>query len=992
MALPFQALGARGLRSSRGPSGAALRRLLPSSNLRSVVGPSCCAARPKLDCGLGGHPACPQRREGPPGALPSARAAALSALSRLAGAPGGPTSCAAVEPSGAAVLAGVGGRRGFAVGVFERTKPHMNIGTIGHVDHGKTTLTAAITKVLSTRGNTEFKSYAEIDKSPEEQKRGITINATHVEYETAKRHYGHVDCPGHADYVKNMITGAAQMDGAILVVSAYDGPMPQTREHILLSKQVGVPRLVVYLNKMDMAEDMELVDLVEMEVRELLSFYDFPGDDTPFVKGSALKALNGEEGEYGVDSILRLMEASAENACDAFIPEPERKADLPLILPVEQVLSIPGKGTVLTGRVEQGTLKGGEAVEIVGIRDKPIKAQIGALEMFRKTLDEAQAGDQVGALVKGVKRDDIKRGMVVGAPGYLKTFKKFSADIYVLKEEEGGRKKPFFSYYRPQAFIRTGDMACTITLPERMEMVLPGDRASVEVELLHPVALQEGLRFARSRCFLGLSHLTSSRSLCSAAASPPSAKLSDPPSASRQRPSGSGDPYDVFIVGGGVTGTALLYELSAFTNLKKLALVERRPAFGIVQSNPKNNSQTIHCGDIETNYTLQKARTVKRQADMLRNFATKLPAAVRDKIIYKFPKMALAVGPEECDFMEKRFHVFKDVFTNVKLINKRQICEVEPRVGMKNSHEERPEDLCAMFIPDEHTGVDYINLAEAFVAQAKAMAGDKTLDLALNTEVKDIKREADDLFSIHTNHGVKQARFVVVSACGHSLLFAQRMGYGLQYSCLPMAGSFYFTKQMLNGKVYTVQDTRLPFAAVHGDPDVVATGMTRFGPTALPLPLLERFNLSTLPDFARVVNPDWNLVQVYLDLLNTSHMRNYVLRNFLFEVPVLNVKLFTKDVKKIVPSIKEEDLTCARGFGGVRPQLIDKNQKKLLLGEGKIMTGKNIIFNITPSPGGTTCLGTAETDVKEICKQLGGKLDEAAFKKVLLDGEYAVMN
>ncbi|XP_026190126.1 uncharacterized protein LOC34617844 [Cyclospora cayetanensis] len=358
-----------------------------------------------------------------------------------------------------------GPTRGFAVGVFERNKPHMNIGTIGHVDHGKTTLTAAITKVLSTRGKTEFKSYAEIDKSPEEQKRGITINATHVEYETANRHYGHVDCPGHADYVKNMITGAAQMDGAILVVSAYDGPMPQTREHILLSKQVGVPRLVVYLNKMDMAEDMELVDLVEMEVRELLSFYEFPGDDTPFIRGSALKALNGEGGEYGVDSVLKLMEA-----CDAFIPEPERKADLPLILPVEQVLSIPGKGTVLTGRIEQGTLKGGEAVEIVGVREKPIKAQIAALEMFKKTLDEARAGDQ--------------------------TYKKFSADIYVLKEDEGGRKKPFFSYYKPHAFIRTGDMACTITLPEGKDMAMPGDSVQVEVELLHPVALQEGLRFA----------------------------------------------------------------------------------------------------------------------------------------------------------------------------------------------------------------------------------------------------------------------------------------------------------------------------------------------------------------------------------------------------------------------------------------------------------------------------------------------------------------
>ncbi|PHJ18001.1 translation elongation factor tu [Cystoisospora suis] len=382
-------------------------------------------------------------------------------------------------------------RRGLAVGVFQRTKPHLNIGTIGHVDHGKTTLTAAITKVLSDLGRADFRSYAEIDKSPEEQKRGITINATHVEYETEKRHYGHVDCPGHADYVKNMITGAAQMDGAILVVSAYDGPMPQTREHILLSKQVGVPRLVVFLNKMDMVEDHELVELVEMEVRELLSFYNFPGDETPFIKGSALKALNNDQGEYGVQTVLDLMKA-----CDEFIPEPERKADLPLVIPVESVLSIPGKGTVATGRVEQGTAKMNEAIEIVGVRDKPLKAQIAALEMFRKTLDDAQAGDQVGCLLKGIKKDDVKRGMVLGAPGYLKTFKKFECDLYVLKEEEGGRKKPFFSHYRPQAFIRTGDMACTITLPENTEMAMPGDRVSCTVELLHPIALHEGLRFA----------------------------------------------------------------------------------------------------------------------------------------------------------------------------------------------------------------------------------------------------------------------------------------------------------------------------------------------------------------------------------------------------------------------------------------------------------------------------------------------------------------
>ncbi|OEH75582.1 FAD malate-dehydrogenase [Cyclospora cayetanensis] len=461
-------------------------------------------------------------------------------------------------------------------------------------------------------------------------------------------------------------------------------------------------------------------------------------------------------------------------------------------------------------------------------------------------------------------------------------------------------------------------------------------------------------------------------------------------------------------------------------DLRRLGLVERRSAFGVVQSNPRNNSQTIHCGDIETNYTLrelflassergtclrgtdnvEKARVVKRQADMLRNFATKLPPSVRDKVVFRFPKMALAVGPEECDFMEKRFKIFRELFTSLQLINKQQICEVEPRVGLRSSNFERPEEVCAMYVPNEYTGVDYVHLAEAFVEQAKALGSDKAsaraeplmhlkyihkIDLGLNTEVLEIRREREDLFSIRTNRGVKQARFVVVSACGHSLLFAQRMGYGLQYSCLPMAGSFYFTERMLNGKVYTVQDSRLPFAAVHGDPDVVAQGLTRFGPTALPLPLLERFNICTLPDFLRVVNPDLNLLKVYIELLNTRHMRNYVLRNFLFEVPVLNHHLFAKDVSKIVPSIKPEDLKYAKGFGGVRPQLIDKEQKKLLLGEGKIMTGENIIFNITPSPGGTTCLGTAQTDLKEIVKQLGAEFNEKAFNKTLLDGEYPVV-
>jgi len=329
--------------------------------------------------------------------------------------------------------------RGFATAVFSRDKPHMNIGTIGHVDHGKTTLTAAITKVQADQGRAQFKGYDQIDRAPEEKKRGITINQSHVEYESNLRHYGHVDCPGHADYVKNMITGAAQMDGAILVVSGYDGPMPQTREHILLSRQVGVPRLVVFLNKMDMVEDLELVDLVELEVREMLDMYQFPGDDTPFIRGSALKALNGDTGEYGVPAIEQLMEA-----VDTFIPEPPRDVDKPFAMAIEGVLSIPGKGTVATGRIERGIVKAGENIEIVGIKDKPLKASVVGIEMFHKTLDQGQAGDQCGIMLKGVKRNDISRGQVLCAPGSLKTYSNFDADIYVLKEDEGGRKKPFF--------------------------------------------------------------------------------------------------------------------------------------------------------------------------------------------------------------------------------------------------------------------------------------------------------------------------------------------------------------------------------------------------------------------------------------------------------------------------------------------------------------------------------------------------------------------
>lgn len=381
--------------------------------------------------------------------------------------------------------------RCFAVGTYSRDKPHLNIGTIGHVDHGKTTLTAAITKCRADKGMAKFSAYDQIDKAPEEKKRGITINQAHVEYESDKRHYGHVDCPGHADYVKNMITGAAQMDGAILVVSAYDGPMPQTREHILLSKQVGVPKLVVFLNKMDMVEDMELVELVELEIREMLDMYGFPGDDTPFIMGSALKALNGDEGEYGVPAIDKLVEA-----VDSFIPDPDRAVDKPFLMAIEQVMSITGKGTVATGRIERGVVSSGEAVEIVGVKEKTTKATVSGIEMFHKTLDRGEAGDQCGIMLKGIKKADISRGQVISVPGSVKVYKGFEADVYVLKEEEGGRKKPFFSNYRPQAFIRTGSVTVDVTLPENVEMAMPGDSLSISMNLEKPMALEEGLRFA----------------------------------------------------------------------------------------------------------------------------------------------------------------------------------------------------------------------------------------------------------------------------------------------------------------------------------------------------------------------------------------------------------------------------------------------------------------------------------------------------------------
>jgi elongation factor Tu len=373
---------------------------------------------------------------------------------------------------------------------FERKKPHLNIGTIGHVDHGKTTLTAAITKVLEKQGKAKFLAYDQIDKAPEERERGVTINIAHVEYETDKRHYAHVDCPGHADYVKNMITGAAQMDGAILVVSAADGPMPQTREHILLARQVGVPAIVVFLNKADMVDDKELLELVELEVRELLSKYKFPGDDTPIVIGSALKALEGDTSEMGEGAILKLMDA-----VDSFVQEPVRDIDKPFIMPVEDVFTISGRGTVVTGRVERGIIKVGEEIEIVGFKATQKTVATG-VEMFRKLLDEGQAGDNIGVLLRGTKREEVERGQVLAKPGSITPHTRFNAEAYVLTKEEGGRHTPFFNGYRPQFYFRTTDVTGVVKLPEGTEMVMPGDNINVEIELITPVAMDDGLKFA----------------------------------------------------------------------------------------------------------------------------------------------------------------------------------------------------------------------------------------------------------------------------------------------------------------------------------------------------------------------------------------------------------------------------------------------------------------------------------------------------------------
>ena len=373
---------------------------------------------------------------------------------------------------------------------FERTKPHVNVGTIGHVDHGKTTLTAAITKVMAEANGSEATDFADIDKAPEERERGITISTSHVEYESATRHYAHVDCPGHADYVKNMITGAAQMDGAIIVIAATDGPMAQTREHILLSKQVGVPYIVVYMNKADMVDDEELIELVEMEIRELLDEYDFPGDDTPVILGSALKALEGDTSAIGVPSVLKLVEA-----LDPYIPEPVRDTDKTFVMPVEDVFSISGRGTVVTGRIEAGIVNVGDELEIVGIRDTQVTTCTG-VEMFRKLLDSGEAGDNVGVLLRGTKREDVERGQVLAKPGSIKPHAKFEAEVYVLSKDEGGRHTPFFNNYRPQFYFRTTDVTGACQLPDGVEMVMPGDNVKMQVELLSPIAMEDGLRFA----------------------------------------------------------------------------------------------------------------------------------------------------------------------------------------------------------------------------------------------------------------------------------------------------------------------------------------------------------------------------------------------------------------------------------------------------------------------------------------------------------------
>ncbi|TVU69217.1 MULTISPECIES: FAD-dependent oxidoreductase [Cobetia] len=443
--------------------------------------------------------------------------------------------------------------------------------------------------------------------------------------------------------------------------------------------------------------------------------------------------------------------------------------------------------------------------------------------------------------------------------------------------------------------------------------------------------------------------------------------------------------YDVLIVGGGVSGTALLYELARYTDLKSVGLVEKYDHVAIVNSHGRNNSQTIHCGDIETNYTVEKARVTKRTAGMVVNFSTKLAAEKRDHIVYKYPKMVLAVGAKECQFLRKRFDTFKELFPNLKLLERDDIAVQEPKVVEGR----RPdEEIVALGSTDEYTAVNYTTLSEAFVSEGEKAAADKGMnfDVRLSTAVEDIRKEGD-VYKVKTDKGELTARYVVVSAGGHSLLFAHKMGYGLDKSCLPMAGSFYFTPKVLNGKVYTIQNENLPFAAVHGDPDVLVEGKTRFGPTALMLPLLERYNGKTFWEFLKVLRLDRNVVKALWDLMKVRDIRNYIFKNFMFEVPILRERLFHGDIKKIVPSLEVKDVSFAKGFGGVRPQLIDKSKQKLVMGEAKINPGTGIVFNMTPSPGGTSCLGNAEKDMFLAQEFLGFNIDMEAFERDLLTGE-----
>ncbi|GHC18685.1 FAD-dependent oxidoreductase [Aidingimonas halophila] len=448
----------------------------------------------------------------------------------------------------------------------------------------------------------------------------------------------------------------------------------------------------------------------------------------------------------------------------------------------------------------------------------------------------------------------------------------------------------------------------------------------------------------------------------------------------------SSSTYDVLIVGGGVSGTALLYELARYTDLKAIGLIEKYDHVAIVNSHGRNNSQTIHCGDIETNYTLEKAKVTKRTAGMVVNFATKLPPEKRDRIVYKYPKMVLGVGDHECNFLRNRFTTFKELFPGMKLLERDDIAELEPKL-VEGRHPDEP--IVALGSTNEYSAVNYTTLSEAFVDQAQQNAEEKgmTCDLHLSTTVGKIEKDGD-LFKVHTpNKGTLSARYVVVSAGGHSLLFAHQMGYGLDKSCLPMAGSFYFTPKVLNGKVYTVQNENLPFAAVHGDPDVLVEDKTRFGPTALMLPLLERYNIRTFGEFLRVLRLDKRVIKALWDLMKVRDIRRYILKNFLFEVPWLRERLFLKDIKKIVPSLTVKDVSFAKGFGGVRPQLIDKEKQKLVMGEAKINPGTGIVFNMTPSPGGTSCLGNAEKDMYLAQEFLGFTIDKEAFERDLLTGE-----